>query len=956
MSAGASARLFNAEAQRRGDAEIFVPAASAVLPSSSFLLPPSSFLRRTLAVLLLIAVSRATAAPEPTAVTFLQGYDPDLPESPVTRQILALARAEPRLNPQKWGGLTLPGAGGRAPFMLSLAGGTAPDIYFCWFHIIRHDIEQGFCHPLNEWLGEDTDGDGQLSDAEARWPGWRQVPPLWRQVATRDGKVYGLPMAGIWYYGIVYRKDLVRQAGVDPEYIPATWDEFFRWCQRLTFPGKQVVGAKVQRGQRAFGLENRPWSWLPWMQAAGGSPIVSVRVSPTTGRSTRFAMEETRFLAPDTGEDLSEAEAVWQANFDSPEAIAAAAFTHRLAWAPWLRDPQSGEPVDLTPADLAAGRVTLASGREIAFAESDVIRGVARALPRLTQDLPQLFAQGEVVALFSGAELVEQLTRDLNLPPDMVGIMPFPAARPDLKPVFQAHKHFYSMTESVGRRPKAERDLVWRCIEQLASEAVNDETVKQKVLEGHARWCTPADLERLGFTEYLDEVPPGIRRNYERIAGGEILARTEPFAGFWQAVSDLIDRRLLGVLLADTGERFDYAAALRHINDDANRGLMFRAPEAVLARQRPLARVLFGIAAITAIVCCGLAFRRKPGAATATPPLHVQRLDERTLVPPPKKNHPVSASLRLRVSALKSLLLPPSSLLPSPSSLSPWLMLAPALLSIAVWSYYPLIRGAVMAFQEYRIVGETAWAGLDNFILVATDKGFWAAWARTFHYVGLTLLLGFLAPVLLALMLAEIPRGKIFFRTLYFLPHLTSALVIALLWKLMYDPTENGMLNQLLGFFGVARQTWLQDPSLAMLCCILPGVWAGAGMASLIYVAALQALPPDYYEAAAIDGAGILSRFRHITYPQLLPLMVINFVGAFIAAFQGMGSIFLLTFGGPGDATNVLSLAIWKEAYNNLRFSTATTMAWFLGVALIGFTYLQIRILRKVEFRRAGTN
>ena len=283
-------------------------------------------------------------------------------------------------------------------------------------------------------------------------------------------------------------------------------------------------------------------------------------------------------------------------------------------------------------------------------------------------------------------------------------------------------------------------------------------------------------------------------------------------------------------------------------------------------------------------------------------------------------------------------------------------MLAPALLSIAVWSYYPLIRGAVMAFQEYRIVGETAWAGLDNFILVATDKGFWSAWARTFHYVSLTLLLGFLAPVLLALMLAEIPRGKIFFRTLYFLPHLTSALVIALLWKLMYDPTENGMLNQLLGFFGVARQTWLQDPSLAMLCCILPGVWAGAGMASLIYVAALQALPPDYYEAAAIDGAGILSRFRHITYPQLLPLMVINFVGAFIAAFQGMGSIFLLTFGGPGDATNVLSLAIWKEAYNNLRFSTATTMAWFLGVALIGFTYLQIRILRKVEFRRAGTN
>jgi len=890
----------------------------------------------------LALVCGSAFAGEPVTVTFLQGYDPDVPEGPVTRQILKLAREEPLLNPQKWGGLSLPGAGGRAPFMLSLAGGNAPDIYFCWFHIMRHDIGQGFCYPLNEWLGEDADGDGQLGDDEARWPGWKNVPPLWRRVATWGGKVYGVPMAGVWYYGIVYRKDLVRQAGLDPEYIPATWDEFFRWCQRLTFPAKRIAGAQVQRGQRAFGAENRPWGWLPWMQAAGGSPVVHVRVSPTTGKSYRFDMEETRFLAPDTGEDLSKVEGEWQANFASPEAIAAAGFFHRLVWAPWLRDPQTGEPVDLTPADVAAGRVTLPDGRTLAFRPEDVIKGVARALPRLTQDLPQLFAQGEVAALFSGAELVEQLTRDMNLPPDMVGIMPFPAAKTGMKPVFQAHKHFYSMTEGVGRRPKAERDLVWKCVERLASEAVNDEAVKQKVLEGHARWCTPAELKRLGLDEYLDEVPPGIRRNYERIESGEILARTEPFAGFWQAVSDLIDRRLLGMLLADTGEMFDYAAALRSINDDANRGLMFRASEHVLERQRPVARIIFGVAVMAALVCLGFVWR-PPVLVRVCPCLSVSEGTDKHRHGQARIDTDKHGQTRTSGDGRRR-------------SFSPWLMLAPAVLSIALWSYYPLIRGAVMAFQEYKIVGETRWVGLDNFILVATDAGFWAAWGRTLEYVGLTLLLGFLTPVLLALMLAEIPRGKIFFRTVYFLPHLTSALVIALLWRLMYDPTENGMLNQLLGFFGVSRQTWLQDPALAMVCCILPGVWAGAGMASLIYVAALQALPPDYYEAAAIDGAGILSRFRHITFPQLLPLMVINFVGAFIAAFQGMGSIFLLTFGGPGDATNVLSLAVWKEAYNNLRFSTATTMAWFLGVALIGFTYLQIRILRKVEFRRASTN
>lgn len=868
----------------------------------------------------LAAAASAAAGPAVT-VTFLHGYDPDRPDDPATRQILRLAREEPRLDPRKWGGLSLPGAGGRAPFMLSLAGGSAPDIYLSWFHIIRHDIEQGFLHPLNEWIGEDLDGDGQIGDDEARWPGWKDVPPLWRRVATSGGKVYGIPAAGVWYYGIVYRKDLVRQAGMDPERIPGTWDEFFRWCQRLTFPGRRVAGADVQRGQRAFGAENRPWAWLPWMQAAGGSPVVNVRVSPSTGKSYSFPMEETRFLAPDTGEDLSAVPGAWRANFDSPEALAAAAFFHRLVWAPWIRDPLTGEPIDLTEEELAARRARAADGRTVTFTDADVIKGVSRAMPRLTQDLPRLFAQGEVVALFSGAELVERLTRDLNLPPDMVGIMPFPAAGPGGKPVFQAHKHFYGMTEGVGRRPKAERDLVWKCVERLTGREVNDEAVRQKVLEGNARWCVPADLARLGFEEYLDEVPAGIRSNYDRIASGGILARTEPYAGFWQAVSDQIDLRLLGLLLSDAGERFDFAAALRAINDDANRGLMFRAPEEELDRKRPLARVLAGVAAIVLLVCLRLVFRGRPGGGAA--------------VGAPAGGAPAGPGRRRARAA-------------------PWLMLAPALLSIALWSYYPLIRGAVMAFQDYRIVGPPEWAGLDNFILTASDPGFWKAWGRTLEYVGLTLLLGFLTPVLLAAMLSEIPRGKIFFRTLYFLPHLTSALVIALLWKLMYDPTENGMLNQLLACLGIARQGWLQDPALAMVCCILPGVWAGAGMASLIYVAALHALPPDYYEAAAIDGAGILSRLRHITLPQILPLMAINFVGAFIAAFQGMGGIFLLTFGGPGDATNVLSLAIWKEAYNNLRFSAATTMAWFLGTALIAFTYLQIRILRRVEFRSAA--
>jgi multiple sugar transport system permease protein len=561
----------------------------------------------------------------------------------------------------------------------------------------------------------------------------------------------------------------------------------------------------------------------------------------------------------------------------------------------------------------------------IRFAPNEVQEGVVRKLP-LSND-PELFIRGEVVAMFAGTEALERITGTGGLDPDLIGLMPFPARTPDLPRVFQAHRHFWGLSEGVARRPKAEQDLIFACLERLTSPTLNDERIKEQVLEGNARWCHPEDLKRLGLEAYLEEIPIAIRSLYEALDRGEIVARTEPFVGFWQGVSDLIQRRLLGILLSEAGRDFDVEVALKRINDDANRGLMFRVADEEIARGRPIAWT------ITALLIIGLltllvihVWRHRDSRATERP----------TTTPQPAlkgwaawRNSPVKIAC---------------------------LMLAPALISITVWSYYPLIRGVLMAFRDYHIVGESPWVGFDNFILVASDWGFWCSAGRTLKYVFLTLALGFFTPVILAILLSEIPRGKVFFRTLYFLPHLTSTLVITLLWQLMYDPTEKGMLNQILAFFGLPHQTWLQDPAWAMVCCVLPGVWAGAGMASLIYIAALQALPSDYTEAAAIDGAGYWGRFRHVILPQILPLMVINFVGAFIAAFQSIGSIFLLTFGGPGDATDVLSLAIWKEAYNNLRMGSATAMAWFLGSALVGFTYLQFRILRKVEFRRAEEN
>jgi multiple sugar transport system permease protein len=775
-----------------------------------------------LAALVLLLPLLASAK---TEVSFLFSYDPNHPENPATRRILDYAQENPELEPVKWGGITLPGGGGRATFMLALAGGSAPDVYTAWFHVLRHDISQGFVYPLDEWFDEKEIA--ALSKSG----------DLWDHVRTKDGHVWALPMPGVQYYGIVYRKDLVSAVGLDPAVHPRTWAEFEKWCVALT-----------RSGRRAFAIENRPWGFLPWVQSAGGDVIR--RRGGADGRE-------------------------WEACFDSEECVKAACYLQRLC------------------------RL-----------------GVVRGMPVLSQadDIGKLFVSGEIVAVFGGEDLVLRLTESLGLPAEHIGLMPFPSIDETRPRVVQAHRHFYAMSESTGHRGKAERDLVFKCMQVLSSPEIADDIVRRNVAEGRARWCKPEDLLRLGFKEELSQVPPEIRRMYDDIAAGRIKAVTEPWVGFWQGASDIVQRELLGILLSDAGLELDCRAALKGINDKANRGLMFDADHDRVERARPYARVIVGAMAICLAICGFMIFR---SARERKAPEVQPRAGRRLL---------------------------------------PWFFLLPAVFSIALWSYYPLFKGAVMAFQNYHIVGDAEWAGLDNFIRVGTDPNFWKAWGRTLQYVLITLLFGFLTPVILAVMLCEIPRGKVFFRFIYFLPHLTSALVVTLLWKLMFDPTENGILNQIVTSLGFERQSWLQDPSWAMVCCILPGVWAGAGISSLIYIAALGSLPKDYYEAAAIDGAGIIARFRHVTFPQLAPLMLINFTGAFIASFQGMGSIFLLTFGGPGDSTQVLSLSIWKEAYNNMRFSTATTMAWFLGVALIGFTYLQIRQLRRVEFRQAAVN
>ena len=824
--------------------------------------------------------------------------------------LVQLMKTNPEIRIRNWSGLPLPGGAGRTPLMMAIAGQTAPDLYFCWYHIIRNDIRQGFVHPLNEWIGDDTNSDGQVSDDEAHWSGWKDIPPLWKQVATVDGKIYGLPVSSPMIMGVIYRIDMVRQAGLDPNHPPQTWDEFFYWCQKLTVPRTASSGATNSAGQRGFAISYESWRWLPWVQSAGGSPVEQVRRSPTTGKDYVFPMEATTFFAPDTGEDLMHVPSNWRANFTSDAAIKATDFYHRLRWQRWIRDRETGEPVNLTAEQVKTGKVRLDSGRVITFAENEINVGVVR--PKMGQpgdDEAGWISRGEVAMIQLN---FENLTGFAGLNPNLLGAFAIPAG-PGGKRVVQYQRHFIVMSEGVARREKRERDAVWKVMLARTSPESADEEVRRKVLAGNARFMDPATLLRLGYADYIWEIPPSLRELYAGIDTGEIAVHTEPFTGYWVAVAQALDSNVTSLLLSESGEKFNYVKVLREVEHSANTGLMFERDPRELDKYRPLAWAIFVLVAAIILFFLVMIIRGQLTSAGAS-------------------------RAKSKAGVYHAWI--------------PWVMLLPALLTIGVWGYYPLARGIEMAFLDYHIVGKSPWVGIDNFINIFLNPDFYIYMRQTFKFVFLNIVIAFPAPILLALLLSEIPWGKILMRSIFFLPQVTSGLVIILLWKLMYAPNEQGLLNQIMRLFGQLPKDWLGDPQIAMMATILPGLWAGMGMASLIYLAALKGIPDELYEAAGIDGAGVVAKIRYITIPQLMPLIIINFVGAFIGTFQSMGNIFLLTFGGPGKETMVMSMAIWIEAYNNLRFSTATAMAWILGSMLIGFAYMQIRMLGKVEFRR----
>lgn len=454
----------------------------------------------------------------------------------------------------------------------------------------------------------------------------------------------------------------------------------------------------------------------------------------------------------------------------------------------------------------------------------------------------------------------------------------------------------------------------WRYVRYLCSDEVRKFETDMLVQSGYARIIYPEYLERFGYGSLVADIRPATRRALEEIIE---YGQPDPYCPNFMMVQtrgmqDFVDKILVDEE-ADPREELD--DAVQEIN------AKILTPE-VRVRSGSETVMRWVIAALLLALAAWLVWR----FVLALRSTYGSQAQEVT--------RPSGDAGYARLQTLA------------------WLFMAPALLSLLIWAYLPMLRGFGMAFQDYRVLGGSTFVGLDNFATAFTQLDFWMALWRTFYYVGLSLGIGFVLPIALALMLAEIRVGQYFFRTVYYLPTMTSGLVVMFLWKhLIFEPTESGLFNQALLAFGLEPQRWLESEGWAMICVVVPTVWAGVGAACLIYLAALKMVEESLYEAAAIDGAGLWSKLRHITLPSLKALVLINFVGAFIGSFHAMQNIFVMTGGGPNRATHIMGLEIFYNFVVWLKLGYATAIAWVLGFALIGFTIWQLQILRQVEFR-----
>jgi multiple sugar transport system permease protein len=276
-----------------------------------------------------------------------------------------------------------------------------------------------------------------------------------------------------------------------------------------------------------------------------------------------------------------------------------------------------------------------------------------------------------------------------------------------------------------------------------------------------------------------------------------------------------------------------------------------------------------------------------------------------------------------------------------------WLFLAPTLLGLAVLSAGPILAALGISFTAWDLLSAPRFVGLDNFAAILADRKFGTALRNTTFYTLTSVPLGLVLALGLAMALNVRIRGIAWIRTAYFLPVVTSTTAIALVWLWIYAP-QDGLLNQVVGAFGLPAQRWTSDPFWAMPAIVVMSVWQGLGTSVIIFLAGLQAIPQEYHDAAAVDGAGSWARFRHVTLPLLTPSIFFTGILALIDSFQVFDQVYVLARPGqPTNATITLVYFIYDNGFRNFKMGYAAAASWILFVIVGVLTVIYFRSQRR---------
>ncbi len=289
---------------------------------------------------------------------------------------------------------------------------------------------------------------------------------------------------------------------------------------------------------------------------------------------------------------------------------------------------------------------------------------------------------------------------------------------------------------------------------------------------------------------------------------------------------------------------------------------------------------------------------------------------------------------------------------PSEANTAAWFFLAPALFLIGIFFFLPVAASLLLSVTDFDIYGianpgNTRFVGLHNYSKLLHTPDFWKALRNTFYFAFVGGPLTIAASLAAALLLnSKLVRFKSFFRTIYFTPFVTTLVAVAIVWRYLYH-TRYGLINYSLSKIGIAPIDWLGDPHWAMPAIILMAVWKSFGYNMLIFIAGLQSVPEELYDAASIDGAGAVRRFFSITLPMLAPTLVFISVITMIGYFQLFAEPYVMTQGGPLRSTTSVVLLMYEEGFRWWRMGYAASIAFVLFIVILIATLLQFRLQRE---------